>query len=421
MDTIYAEATPPGRGGVSIIRISGPEAGAIVAGIAGTLGPARQAVLRTLRDEGEVLDQALVVRFDPEGSYTGEEVVELQLHGAPVVVARVGKALQRRGARLAEAGEFTKRAFLAGRVDLTEIEGLGDLLAAETEAQRRQAMQLATGKLRQRAEAWREALVTAGGLIAASIDFPEEDAPDEAPGEALALMREVAQDIGDHLAGAAAAERVREGFEVAILGAPNVGKSTLLNYIARRELAIVTDIPGTTRDVLEFHADLGGLAVTFLDTAGLRETVDTVEAIGVQRTRERAERADLRIVLAKAEDDEARAPVRRGDLLRVAKADLAPRSGEAVSGLTGEGVEALLQDVVRELKTRVAGAGLVANRRQAEHLRRAQEALTVEAGDAAELIGERIRSALQSLAQLVGLVGADDYLDVVFSRFCIGK
>lgn len=421
MDTIYAEATPPGRGGVSIIRISGPEAHAVAAELSGTLGPARAASLRTVRDGDEVLDQALVMTFEAGSSFTGEDVVELHLHGAPVVVARVGKALRTRGVRLAEAGEFTRRAFLAGRIDLTEIEGLGDLLAAETEAQRRQAMQVAAGALRREAEGWREALVTAGGLVAASIDFPEDDAIDEVPPEAQALMRQVGGDIARHLAGVAAAERVREGFEVAILGAPNVGKSTLLNRIARRELAIVTDVPGTTRDVLEFHADLGGLAVTFLDTAGLRETTDTVEVIGVRRARDRAAQADLRVFLVEDGGDDAPELFRKGDILRRAKSDLGSGAEGGVSGLTGEGVEGLLSEITMELMTRVAGAGIVAHRRQAEHLQRARTALAVPAAEPAELIGERIRIALQALERLVGLVGADDYLGVVFSRFCIGK
>lgn len=419
MDTIYAEATPPGRGGVSIIRISGPKAAAIAEGMAGELAPARTAALRVLRDGGEVLDQALVVKFSAPESFTGEDIVELHLHGAPVVVARVGEALRRRGARLAEAGEFTKRAFLAGRVDLTEVEGLSDLLAAETETQRKQAMQLAAGKLREAAAAWREALVTAGGLIAASIDFPEEDALDEVPEEALTLMRGVAAEIAQELAGAPAAERVREGFQVAIIGAPNVGKSTLLNRIARRDVAIVTEVPGTTRDVLEFHCDLDGLAVTFLDTAGLRETGDLVEAIGVERARSRAADADLRIVLAEGDRTEDSGLLREGDIVRSAKADL-EGNASGISGLTGEGVDELLADVATELKSRVSGAGLVANRRQAEQLRRARKAIQ-SSGDAAEFAGEAVRIALQALEQLVGAVGADDYLDVVFSRFCIGK
>lgn len=418
MDTIYAEATPPGRGGVSVVRISGPRAAEVASALAGDLGPARTAVLRTLREDGEFLDQALVLRFEPEASFTGEEVVELHLHGAPVVVARVGAALRRKGVRLAEAGEFTRRAFLAGRFDLTEVEGLSDLLAAETEAQRRQAMQLAAGKLREAAGRWRENLVIAGGLIAASLDFPEEDALDEVPEEALRLIRDVAEEIRAEIAGAPAAERVREGFEVAIVGAPNVGKSTLINRLARRDISIVTPVPGTTRDVLEFHCDLEGLAVTFLDTAGLRDTADSVEAIGVQRARSRAEAADLRVVLV--DGGEATGDLlRAGDIVMRAKADLTGAGG--VSGLTGEGVDDLLRQIGAELKQRVAGAGLVAHRRQAEHLRRACDALTGADGMPAELVGEAVRVALQSLEQLVGLVGADDYLDVVFSRFCIGK
>lgn len=421
MDTIYAEATPPGRGGVSIIRLSGPQAFGIAADLAGALPPSRTAALRSFADKGEILDQGLLLRFDAGSSFTGDAVVEFHLHGAPVVVARFGQALRNRGARLAEAGEFTRRAFLAGRVDLTEVEGVSDLLAAETETQRRQAMRLAAGDLRRLAAGWRNDLVTAGALVAASIDFPEEDALDEVPADVFALMRRVADQIRTQLDGAPAAERVREGFQVAIIGAPNLGKSTLLNRLAGRDVAIVTELPGTTRDVLEFHSDIDGLAVTFLDTAGLRETDDRIEAMGVSRARARAEQADLRVHLVEDDDGRPDGLFCPGDILRRAKGDLSTGERASVSGKTGEGVRELVLTISKELQGRISGAGLVATRRQAQHLQTACSALSGPCDEPAEIVGERIRVALQALERLVGMVSADDYLDVVFSRFCIGK
>lgn len=412
MDTIYAESTPPGRGGVSVVRLSGPDARAIGEAVAGPLPVARRAELRALRD-GEIIDQALVIRFDHGASFTGEDVVEFHLHGAPVIVRRLGQVLTARGARLAEAGEFTRRGFLNGSIALSEAEGLSDLLAAESDAQRKQAMRVVGGELADWADSLRARLIRAGALIEASLDFADEDVPEEVPAEALQLLADVREDMLAVLNGFPAAERLRAGFEVAIVGPPNAGKSSLLNRIAQRELALVSDIPGTTRDIIELHTELDGLAVTFLDTAGLRDTDDLVEQMGVGRARERAQAADLRLHLEEADA----ALLQQGDLVLRSKSDL----GEGdLSAHTGEGVAEMLTAVRERLAGRVAGAGLISRQRQADALRRAVLGLS-EIGGAPELLAERLRIAIQGLAEVVGRVAPDDYLDEIFASFCIGK
>ncbi|WP_112873097.1 tRNA uridine-5-carboxymethylaminomethyl(34) synthesis GTPase MnmE [Paracoccus endophyticus] len=416
MDTIFAEATPPGRGGVSIVRLSGPEARAIGEALAGPLPEPRRAEVRALTD-GEMIDRALVIRFESGASFTGEEVVEFHLHGAPVIVRRLHAALRDRGARMAEAGEFTRRAFLNGRLTLSEAEALSDLLAAETESQRRQAMQVAAGDLRRWASGLRTRLIRAGALIEVTLDFADEDVPEDVPGEVFDLLGSVRHDIIAMLDGFPAAERLREGFEVAIIGPPNAGKSSLLNRIARRDMALVSDTAGTTRDVLEWHGDLGGLAVTFLDTAGLRETDDRVEQMGVGRARDRARVADLRIHLSRdgTRDEDL---WQDGDLAIRSHSDIA--EGD-VSALTGDGVTALLDAIRDALSLRVAGAGLVSRRRQAAALADAAGVLDVSPAAPPEILAEAVRSAVQRLEELVGRVAPDDYLDDVFSSFCIGK
>lgn len=419
MDTIYAETTPPGRGGVSIIRVSGPEARHIGEALAGPLPLARHAYFRAISVDGDLLDRALVLRFDSEASFTGDAVVELQLHGAPVISARVQKAIRVLGARLAEPGEFTRRAFQSGRIDLTAAEGLADLLQAETESQRRQAMRLAEGELAQITQNWRRDLLRAGALIEASIDFADEEVPEDVPGEVFDLIDRVLASIRTMVSGYPAAERLREGFEVAIVGAPNAGKSTLFNRIARREAAIVSDIAGTTRDVLELRVDLNGLAVTLLDMAGLRETDDPVERIGVERATIRARNADLRIFIEGADFEDMH---RDGDIRIIGKADLnICGAGMRVSGKTGEGIDNLLAEIHRMLAGRTANAGLVSHRRQADALTHAADALMIEHDLQPEILAEKLREANHALETMIGRIGAEDYLDVVFSTFCIGK
>lgn len=416
MDTIYAEATPPGRGGVSVVRLSGPEARVIGEAIAGILPEARRAELRMLKD-GELIDRGLVIRFDEGASFTGEPVVEFHLHGAPVIVRRLEAALRKRGARLAEAGEFTRRALLNGSLALSEVEALSDLLSAESEAQRQQAMKIVSGDLARWTANLREHLVRAGALIEASLDFADEEVPEEVPAEVFDLLAQVRRDIEAAVAAYPAAERLLAGFEVAIVGPPNAGKSSLLNRIARRELALVSEVAGTTRDVIELHTELDGLAVTFLDTAGLRKTLDLVEGMGVERARARASAADLRVHLSE-EGKPVSDLYRQGDLVLRSKADL---GGAGVSSTTGAGVREMLDEIRSRLAEQVAGAGLVTRKRQAQALEDAAAVLDLSPDQPAELLAEAIRSASFRLGEVVGRIAPDDYLDEVFSSFCIGK
>ncbi len=418
MDTIFAEATPPGRGGVSVVRISGPNAHAAAEYLARPIHEARKAYLRALRDGDDLIDRALILKFDAGESFTGEDVAELQLHGAPVIVSRIEAALVSFGLRRAEAGEFTRRAFLNGRIDLAEAEGLADLLAAETESQRKLAMTAAEGAVRVVAESIRKKLIRAGALVEASIDFADEEVPEAISPEAFVIVNEIREELAGILYQYPATERLRQGYEVAIIGPPNAGKSTLLNQIAKREIALVSDIAGTTRDVLELRVDLRGLAVTFLDTAGLRESEDQVEAMGVARAKARAENADLRIHLSP--DGVRQDGFQDGDLVIRSKADLLTGQ-EGISGLTGEGVAELLESVYSYLRNKAADSGIVSHRRQADAIARAIDALSFDDASMAEFVAEGIRRAVSDISAMVGRIGAEDYLDEVFSSFCIGK
>lgn len=421
MDLIYAEATPPGRGGVSVIRLSGDDARAAVEKLVGPLPCPRQAYLRDIQVDGETLDQALVIWFKAGHSFTGEEVAEIQPHGAPVIVRRLGQVLSQGGARLAEAGEFTRRAFINGRMDLSEIEGLGDLLVAETESQRRMAVRVSSGELTRKADTWRTLLVRAGALVESSVDFADEDVPDEVPAEVFTLLAQFRRELDDQIAGYSAAERIRNGFEVAIIGPPNAGKSSLINRIARRDVALVSDVAGTTRDIIEVRLDLKGLAVTLMDTAGLRDVEDTVERLGIDRARSRAEAADLRIHLSPMGERDNALWV-DGDLVVTSKADLGDAASDlSVSALTGEGLDRLLDTMFDVLSERTAGAALVSHERQLKALLDARAALDGVAELPAELVAESIRHAALSLDRLLGRIGAEDYLDVIFTSFCIGK
>lgn len=418
MDTIFAEATPPGRGGVSVFRISGSRAREVLENLAGPVDRARETCLRGLRDQGELIDRALVVWFQNGQSFTGEEVAEIHLHGAPVIGKRLEDALLRRGLRRAEAGEFTRRAFVNGQISLADAEGLADLLAAETEAQRRLAMKAADGEIGRVAGEMRKKLIRAGALIEVSIDFADEEVPDEVPGEVLDLIGQTRAEIAALLKTYPATERLRQGYEVAIIGPPNAGKSTLLNRIARRDVALVSDIAGTTRDTIELRLDLRGLPVTLLDTAGLRDSADVVERMGVERARRRADDADLRIHLSV--DGTWQDGFKPGDIVLRSKVDEAV-DGDSVSGLTGKGVESLLDRLYDVLRHRAADSGLISHKRQAEALERAHQALDIDGVAAPEILAEAIRQGNTALLSVVGLIGAEDYLDEIFSSFCIGK
>ncbi len=426
-DTIFAPATARGRAGVAVIRISGARAHAVVRALCGDLPEERRASLRTLRVGGDVLDQALVLVFGAGRSFTGEDVAELQVHGSPAVVSALLSALGRMaGLRLAEPGEFTRRALERGRMDLTEVEGLGDLLAAETEAQRRQAQRVLSGAVGRKVDGWRSRLVRAASLLEVTIDFADEDVPTDVTPEVLSLIGELRAEFEREAAGVAVAERIRDGFEVAVLGAPNMGKSTLVNALAGRDIALTSAVPGTTRDVLEVRLDIDGLAVTVLDTAGLRETEDEVERLGVGRARARAEGADLRVFLVAPGAGPEAGIWQPGDLVVTAKADRTGAGPGAVSGLTGAGVSELLAAIGAALSARTVSAATLTRARHRQAVLRGLEALkTAEAGlrrgEEVELVAEDLRAALRALDALVGRVDVEHILDVVFAEFCIGK
>lgn len=427
METIYALASAPGRAGVSVIRVSGPDAPDVVTALAGRVPPERRASLCRLVDEhGVFLDEALVLMFGAGASFTGEPVAEFQVHGSVAVIsavlARIGRIDQ---VRMAEPGEFTRRALENGRMDLTQVEALSDLIDAETEVQRRQALRVLSGELGRRVGEWRTALIRAASLLEATIDFADEDVPVDVSDEVSGLLRLVLDDLEKELRGLNAAERVRSGFEVAIVGPPNAGKSTLLNYLAGRDAAITSDIAGTTRDVIEVRMDIAGLPVTILDTAGLREAQDEIEAIGVSRAKLRAEQADLRIHLV---------PVGASPLLEVNPNDVVCRTKDdsgvtssGISGVTGYGVDRVMRKIGDVLAGRASGAGLASRERHrcvletgVSYLRNAISVLD-DGPDMYDLVSEDVRSALRRMEALLGHVDVEHLLDEIFSSFCVGK
>lgn len=421
MDLIYAEATPPGRGGISIIRISGPGARSVLERFVGKLPRARFSYFRDVKVGDQIIDQALAVWFEQGTSFTGEEVAEIHLHGAPVIVKRVMQVIEREGARQAEAGEFTRRAFISGRMDLAEVEGLGDLLEAETESQRQLAMRSAGGELSRKAEHWREMLINAGAMVEVSVDFADEEVPDEIPAEVYSSLATLRDELGTQIAGFNSAERLRKGFEVAVVGPPNAGKSSLINRIAKREVALVSQVAGTTRDVIEVRLDLKGLAVTLLDTAGIRDSSDEIEQMGVALAQKRALAADLRLHLSENGNVDAEL-WQEGDVIVYSKADLNENSEEhSVSSITGFGVDKLLNDLHELLLQKVAGAGIVSHERQARALMDAYDALSAIDNLPPEVLAESIRMTANSLDMLLGRIGSEEYLTAIFSSFCIGK
>ena len=429
MDTIFATATARGKSGVAVIRISGPSAFSAARLVAGTLPEPHVARLRKLTgSDGSVLDETLVLVF-PEGqSFTGEETVEFQLHGSTATVSAVLDRLAGlEGLRLAEPGEFTRRALENGRLDLAQVEGLADLIDAETDAQRRQALRVFSGGLGELCEGWRKNLIRAASLVEATIDFADEDVPIDVTPEVRVLLETVRAELEDEISGIGIAERIRDGFEVAIVGAPNAGKSTLLNALAGREAAITSDLAGTTRDVIEVRMDLRGLPVTILDTAGLRDADDEIEKIGVERALERARHADVRVFLDDGSTIYSRIEVLDHDIRVSAKGDLCPDAPNPVSGKTGLGVDRLVNQLSDILENRAACAATATRNRHRLAFEGAKRSLDAAlAGidnrpDQAELVAEEIRRAVRALDSLIGRVDVEHLLDEIFSSFCIGK
>ncbi|UFW49718.1 MULTISPECIES: tRNA uridine-5-carboxymethylaminomethyl(34) synthesis GTPase MnmE [Bradyrhizobium] len=443
--TIFALSSGRAPSAIAVVRVSGPQASAVLTALAGRLPAPRQASRRLLRDgAGEPIDDAVVLWFPGPGSATGEDVAEFHVHGGRAVLAALFAAISLiPNSRTAEPGEFTRRAFENGKLDLTEAEGLDDLIHADTDRQRRQALRQLEGLLGNRARDWRERIIEASALIEAGIDFSDEgDVPAALMAPAVHAIGALHDEIAKVLAAQGHSERLRDGIVVAIAGEPNVGKSTLMNQLARREVAIVSPHAGTTRDVIEVQLDLDGYPVTVIDTAGIRETSDPVEQEGVRRARARAEDADLVLWLVEAEqvvDPDAMRSLRKsGDdhqsggpvwIVRN-KIDLGfePRSsGEfAISASRGDGIPAMVDALIKfaaEFFGTSEGA-LVTRARQRELLGQARDSLRrslelVEEGE--ELAAEELRSAAYALGRLLGRVDVEDVLGAIFQKFCIGK
>jgi len=428
MDTIFALSTARGRAGVAMIRVSGPGAWSVAREMAGPGLEPRKASLRRLRDsEGRVLDSAVVILYARGASFTGEDVAEFTVHGSPAVVAAVEAAIGRfPELRYAEPGEFTRRALVNGTLDLVQVEALGDLIRADTERQRAQAMALMDGALGRRVADWRDALLRAAALMEAEIDFADEGLGEFAD-QAVACIDEILPLIQKELSGVPGREKLRTGFQVAIVGRVNAGKSTLLNALAGREAAITSEVAGTTRDVIEVHMDVDGFSVVLLDTAGIRDVDDQVERQGVDLALRRAEEADIRVILLESPGSDPVVPPRAHDIVLLGKGDLVPGAKDAVSGLTGAGVDRLLGLLAERCEAMTASDGLAVNLRQAGALRRAQTALArarleLAGGEhASELVAAEIREALNALDGMMGKVGVEDILGEVFVSFCIGK
>ena len=428
METIFALASGRGRAGVAVIRLSGPQSHHIVDILAGAKPAVRLASLRKLRWHGDVLDEALVLTFAEGASFTGEESAEFQVHGGQAVIEAVFGALRSfPDTRLAEPGEFTRRALENGRIELFEVEGLIDLIDAETEAQRKQAQRMMRGDLAAKAADWRSVLLTVTALVEVTIDFVDEEIPVDVWPEVTNRLQGLADQLKAELAGVRMAERIRGGFEVAIFGPPNVGKSSLVNVFVGKDVAITSDIAGTTRDIIETRLDLGGLPVVLLDTAGMRLSVDPIEIEGIRRARKRVEEADLKIVVRDSENADWD-PGCAVDIEVWSKADLGVENarGLTVSAKTGMGLAELERLMAGRLADMASIAGVVVNERHRMGVAGAESAVrkaiaAIDREEEAELIAAELLQARRFLEALIGKIGVEDVLGEIFGRFCIGK
>ena len=428
MNTIVSLASAHGKAGISVIRLSGPQACACAGALVGKLGEPRLSVLRGITDgKGAALDSGLVTWFAAPNSFTGEDIVELACHGSLAVVSAVLTACCKQpSVRMAEPGEFTRRALENGRLDTTQVEGLADLIDAETEAQRRQALKVLSGELGQRAAQWRLDLVRACALLEATIDFADEEVPVDVTPEVRNLVKGTRGALILEARGVSMAERVRVGFEVAIVGKPNVGKSTLLNALAGREAALTSDVAGTTRDIIEVRMDLAGLAVTLLDTAGLRNTSDHIEELGVERAVARANAADIRAVLSLDGAVPEGIKMTPNDIVLLAKCDDGNKKF-GISGRTGAGIDRFVDHLKDVLKEKISIPGVATRERHKHALQEAVVALDralslLESGsDVYELAAEELHRACRAMDGLIGRIGIESILDEIFSSFCLGK
>ena len=440
--TIYALASGKGRSGVAVIRLSGPATAAVLAALmGGRLPVARQATRAWLRDPagGDLLDDGLVLWFPAPGSYTGEDVAELHIHGGRAIQQRLFQVLDSQpDLRMAEPGEFTRRAFENGKMDLTEAEGVIDLIDAETEAQRQQALRQARGALAGLYHDWADRLARILAYYEAEIDFADEDLPEDIGQRTKPAIEALIQLMDDHLNDNRRGERLRDGVHIALIGAPNAGKSSLLNLLAQREAAIVSDIAGTTRDVLEVHLDLGGFPVIVSDTAGLRETADVIEQEGVRRAQAAADRADICVLVIDASDQEGGhgADIARykeiADLVILNKTDrtngmpgpIAVKNSVKISVKDGSGVSDLLANISSLVESRfgLTEAPVITRERHRNALQEARGHLDrALLAPEVSLAAEDLRLALRSIGRITGRVGVEELLDIIFRDFCIGK
>ena len=430
-DTIYALSSAAGRAGIAVLRVSGPQAGATLETLSGeALPPPRVASLRIFRDASGEIDRGLALWFPGPASFTGEDCAEFHAHGGRAVVEAMLTALAAQPSlRPAEPGEFTRRAVENGKMDLTAAEALADLIDAETQGQRRQALRQYEGALFVLYEDWRARLIRASAWAEASIDFSDEELPEGVLAETNTVLDKIAEEIQNHLRDSSSGELVREGIHLTVIGLPNAGKSSLINALAKRDVAIVSEMPGTTRDVIEVRLDLGGYLVTAADTAGLRASPDAIEQEGVRRALARAEEADLVLLLLDGSaPDTSLASLPKADLIIWNKADLPwphPREGSRLSLKTGEGLSALLETLTAKVKALVVRQTDSPPLTRARHRHALEEALAalrraIQA-DESELMAEDIRLALRALGRITGRVDIEDVLDVIFRDFCIGK
>lgn len=444
-NTIVATATAPGRAGVAVTRVSGTRARDVITLLCGRLPEPRKATRFLFRDPGtgDVLDDGLVLWFPGPASFTGEDTAEFQGHGGKAVTDALLQAIRHLdGVRIAEPGEFSRRAFLNGKLDLTRVEGLADLIQAETDAQRRQALQQMDGALARLYDSWREELIRRLAWMEAHIDFPDEDIPPDLDRSARNGLEELAQAIDTYLSDNRRGERIRDGIQIAVLGRPNAGKSSLVNALAQREAAIVSDRAGTTRDIIEVHLDLGGFPVTIADTAGLRSSTEDIEAEGIRRARVRASSADLKIAVFDLTewpelDEETLSLVDSSTLVVLNKSDVAtthPDRMIKISGTrplllsthSGEGMAELLSTltsmVAECLNAGACAPPALTRQRHRDALEDCRDSLlrAIHA-PMLELMAEDVRLAARALGRITGRVEVDDLLDVIFSDFCIGK
>jgi tRNA modification GTPase len=431
-DTIFAVASGAGRAAIAVMRLSGPGTAGVLRRLLGYVPPPRRAIYAPLQagPGGDILDRSLVLWFPGPASFTGEDSAEFHLHGGRAVIAGVAAVLARElGCRAALAGEFTRRAFLNGKLDLTEVEGLADLINAETQAQRIQALRQLGGVLGRLAQDWRQQLIAALAAVEAEIDFSDESDVDSGVGRrAVAIAAKIAAAIVGALNDGQRGERLRDGYVVVLAGPPNAGKSTLFNAIARREAAIVSPHAGTTRDAIEVQLELDGLPVTLVDTAGLRSTTDPVETEGVARAIARAAAADLVLLLrARGSAPTAPPPTQAAVLAVQTMADLPTdgidREALVVSALTGAGLDALIAAIVTHARDAMAvGEAVITQERHRRAMIDAVDSLRVVNDSLpVELVAEQLRQAAAALAALIGLIRPDDVLDAIFAQFCIGK